>query len=83
MVWSKPSDVSRETSVTTDDVSRETSGTVWLLVGEIATRLRVSKMSVYRLIDRGELPAHRFGKALRVDEAELTAYLASTTTGGG
>ena len=37
---------------------------------------RVSKMSVYRLIHKGELEAVRFGRSFRVPEKALDAYLA-------
>ena len=37
--------------------------------------MRVSKMSVYRLIHAGELEAVRFGRNFRVTEAAVDAYL--------
>jgi len=49
---------------------------------EIALRLNLSRRSVYRLIDRGELPATRLGSTrnapLRVPEAALDAWLWAT-----
>jgi excisionase family DNA binding protein len=44
---------------------------------EVAERLRVSQKTVPRLIETGELPAVRLGRkgAIRVDEAELEAFL--------
>ena len=43
--------------------------------------MRVSNMTVYRLIKSGELPAIRVGKNYRIRGQELAAYLdASTTT---
>lgn len=45
---------------------------------EVAARLRVGRMTVYRLINRGELPAVRLGThqgPLRVDAAELREWL--------
>jgi len=44
-------------------------------VAEIAETLRVSKVTVYRLIDRGELRAVRVGGSLRVDGRDLSGYL--------
>jgi len=44
-------------------------------VTEIAGTLRVSKVTVYRLIDRGELRAVRVGGSLRVDGRDLSDYL--------
>ncbi|MGE5703536.1 MAG: substrate-binding domain-containing protein [Clostridia bacterium] len=41
---------------------------------EIAQLLRVSKLTVYDLIKKGELPAYRVGRQMRVDAADLDAY---------
>jgi excisionase family DNA binding protein len=38
--------------------------------------LRVSTMTVYRLVRSGELPAIRVGKSFRIQQHDLTAYLA-------
>jgi excisionase family DNA binding protein len=47
-----------------------------LRVSEVAARLRVSKMTVYRLIDKGVLPATRVGNEFRVAAPALQEYLA-------
>lgn len=44
-------------------------------VAEVASLLRVSKMSVYRLIHGGELEAVRFGRSFRVAESAVDSYL--------
>ncbi len=31
--------------------------------------------SLYRIIDRGELPAHKFGRVIRLQRADVDAYL--------
>jgi excisionase family DNA binding protein len=46
-----------------------------LTVAEVAGVLRVSNMTVYRLIKAGELPAIRVGKSFRIHQRELTAFL--------
>jgi excisionase family DNA binding protein len=50
-----------------------------LTVGEVAERLKVSRWSVYRRVEAGELPAVRLGSGprapIRVDERELEAWL--------
>lgn len=51
----------------------DTSGL--LTVAAVAERLAVSRAMVYRLVDRGDLPAHRIGRAVRVPLAGLDAYL--------
>lgn len=47
----------------------------FLTVAEVAELMRVSKMTVYRLIHAGELPAVRFGRSYRVPEAAVTEAL--------
>ena len=46
-----------------------------LTAAEVAEQLRVSTMTVYRLIRRGELPAVRVGRNYRVREGDLEAFL--------
>jgi len=46
-----------------------------LTAAEVADHLRVSTMTVYRLVRRGELPAVRVGRNYRVRAADLAAYL--------
>lgn len=41
---------------------------------ELAVLLKVSKLTVYDLIKKGELPAYRVGRQMRVDAAELERY---------
>ncbi len=48
----------------------------FLTVAEVADIMRVSKMTVYRLVHAGELPAVRFGRSYRVPESAVTAALA-------
>jgi excisionase family DNA binding protein len=49
----------------------------FLTVAEVATVMRVSKMTVYRLVHNGELPAVRVGKSFRVPEKAVDDYLRS------
>jgi excisionase family DNA binding protein len=44
-------------------------------VAEVAAGMRVSNMTVYRLIKGGELPAVRVGKGYRIRESELQRFL--------
>jgi excisionase family DNA binding protein len=48
-----------------------------LTVAEVADVLRVSNMTVYRLIKAGDLSALRVGKNYRIRQQELEDYLAS------
>ena len=43
----------------------------FLTVAEVAELMRVSKMTVYRLVHAGELPAVRFGRSYRVPESAV------------
>jgi excisionase family DNA binding protein len=47
-----------------------------LTVREVADVLRVSTMTVYRLIQAGELASTRVGKGYRIGSADLDRYLA-------
>jgi len=46
-----------------------------LTVGEVAALMRVSNMTVYRLIKSGALAALRVGKNYRIREADVGRYL--------
>ena len=52
-------------------------GTSLLTVAEVASAMRVSTMTVYRLIKSGELPAVRVGRSYRVRGSAVEQYLAS------
>lgn len=47
----------------------------FLTVAEVATLMRVSKMTVYRLVHSGELTAVRVGRSFRVPEQAVHEYL--------
>jgi excisionase family DNA binding protein len=47
----------------------------FLTVAEVAALMRVSKMTVYRLVHGGELTAVRVGRSFRVPEHAVHAYL--------
>ena len=59
----------------TTDAEGRLSGMKFLTVAEVAALMRVSKMSVYRLIHAGELEAVRFGRSFRVPEQAVNVYL--------
>ncbi|MCZ9882330.1 helix-turn-helix domain-containing protein [Arthrobacter sp. B2a2-09] len=46
----------------------------YLTVSAVADYLNVSKMTVYRLVHSGEMPAARFGRSVRIDEADMEEY---------
>lgn len=51
------------------------SGVSFLTVAEVAALMRVSKMTVYRLVHSGELAAVRVGRSFRVPERAVHDYL--------
>jgi excisionase family DNA binding protein len=55
----------------------------FLTVAEVAAQLRVSTMTVYRLLKAGQLASVRVGKSYRVREEDVDRYLASTYTQAG
>jgi excisionase family DNA binding protein len=47
----------------------------FLTVAEVASVMRVSKMTVYRMVHGGDLPAVRVGRSFRVPEQAVHDYL--------
>ena len=50
----------------------------FLTVAEVASIMRVSKMTVYRMVHNGDLPAVRVGRSFRVPEDAVHTYLESS-----
>ncbi len=48
------------------------------LVEELAEKLRVSNMTVYRYIKAGKLMAHKIGKEFRITDLEFKNFLENT-----
>jgi excisionase family DNA binding protein len=55
----------------------------FLTVAEVADLLRVSSMTVYRLIEAGDLRALRVGKSFRINEEDLESFLGTGYTQTG
>lgn len=51
----------------------------FLTVAEVAEITRVSRMTVYRMVHSGELPAVRFGSSYRVPRSSLEQLLGTRT----
>ncbi len=56
-------------------MARDLSDVRFLTVAEVAEIMRVSNMTVYRLVHSGELPAIRFGRSFRIPETAVEAVL--------
>jgi excisionase family DNA binding protein len=50
-----------------------------LTVYQVALKLRVSKMTVYRLIQAGKLPAYRVGRNYRIDPRTIEGLMQEGT----
>lgn len=61
-------------------MSADPGRTRYLTVDEVAGVMRVSRMTVYRLLHSGELPGVRVGRSFRVPEEALAAFLRSSAT---
>ena len=55
----------------------------FMTVNEVASLLRVSNMTVYRLINAGELPAARIGKSYRIRRSDVDKYLSDRFSDAG
>jgi excisionase family DNA binding protein len=53
-----------------------------LTVPEVAERLRVTTMTIYRWIEEGRLPAMQIGKHYRIREADLDEVIESSVRTG-
>lgn len=62
------------------DVAQSFSSSRFLTVQEVATLMRVSTMTVYRLIKAGDLPAVRVGRSFRVRDVDVDGYLGQRYT---
>ena len=62
---------------------RPLSEVKFLTVAEVAALMRVSKMTVYRLVHSGELPAVRVGRSFRVPDHAVHEYLNSSVYNTG
>lgn len=69
----------KEWCAVTGRVSQSAGGSFgemrFLTVAEVATMMRVSKMTVYRLVHSGELAAVQVGRSYRVPEQAVHEYL--------
>ena len=50
---------------------------------ELADKLRVNIMTIYRYIKAGKLKAYKIGKEFRIDKTEFEAFLKRVSTKNG
>ena len=56
-------------------MSRDLSDVRFITVAEVAEMMRVSNMTVYRLVHSGDLPAVRFGRSFRIPESAVVSAI--------
>ena len=60
-----------------------TPRTTFLTVAEVADMLRVSRMTVYRWVHAGEMPAVRFGRSFRIPQQAVEVFMENAALNGG
>lgn len=55
----------------------------WLGTPQVAQELGLTPRTVYALVNRGELVAHRFGRVIRIRREDLDDYLDRSTVKPG
>lgn len=56
------------------------SGGDFYTAQDLADKLRVNVMTIYRYIRAGKLKAYKIGKEYRIDDAEFSAFLKAVST---
>jgi excisionase family DNA binding protein len=79
IIQARPHTAGRAGSASTSDIPM--LHVRFLTVAEVATIMRISKMTVYRLVHGGELDAVRVGRSFRIPEAAVNEYLRATYVG--
>ena len=59
-------------------MANENSPVSFLTVQEVADLMRVSTMTVYRMVHAGEIPAIRFGRSFRIPANAVRQIVATT-----
>jgi len=49
----------------------------WLSTAAAAERLGITPRTLYRFIDEGQVPAFKFGRVIRLKQADIDAYIES------
>ncbi len=52
-----------------------------LTVEEVANLLKLSKITIYRLIKTGEIPAYKIGASWRINKKDLELYIEAKKKG--
>jgi excisionase family DNA binding protein len=61
-------------------MATDSSAMRFLTVQEVADLMRVSSMTVYRMVHSGEIPAIRFGRSFRIPQSAVANIMGSVST---
>jgi len=53
----------------------ETTGADWMGAPAAAKYLGIGLVTLYRVLDQGELPAYKLGRVIRLQRVDVEAYL--------
>lgn len=52
-----------------------TASVEWLSTADAAKALGITPRTLYRFIDQGDLAAYRFGRVIRIKQADIDAFI--------
>ena len=55
----------------------------WFGTAEAARHLGITPRTLYRLIDEGQITAYKFGRVIRLKQADITAFIESSRIAPG
>jgi excisionase family DNA binding protein len=61
-------------------MATDSSAMRFLTVQEVADLMRVSSMTVYRMVHAGEIPAIRFGRSFRIPHSAVLKIMGSISS---
>ncbi|MEX2533325.1 MAG: helix-turn-helix domain-containing protein [Nitriliruptoraceae bacterium] len=47
----------------------------WVSTRDAAQKLGITTRTLYRLIDDGQVPAHKFGRVIRLKDSDIDAFI--------
>lgn len=59
------------------------SSTNWLSTAEASRRLGINTRTLYRLVDEGQIAAYKFGRVIRLREADVDGFIESSRVAPG
>ena len=65
------------------DGVRSLSDLRYMTVAEVAALMRVSRMTVYRMVHEGQIASVKVGRSFRVPETAVNSYLEAAYTEAG